>query len=57
MYFHNHGCPIYAPWQVPDLPLAHIMNFVQAATASATLKAPVNRLTPNPQLESLRFFV
>jgi hypothetical protein len=57
MYFHNHICPIYAPRQVPDLPLAHIMNFVQAATASATLKAPVNRLTPHPQLESLRLFV
>ena len=57
MYFHNHGGPKYAPRQVPDLPLAHIMNFVQAATASATLKVPVTRLTPHPQLESLRLFV
>jgi len=42
MYFYNHGGPIYAPRQVPDLTLAHIMNSVQPAPASATLKSPVN---------------
>ena len=51
MYFHDHGRTVYAPGQVPDLPLSHVMHFVQTATASAALKPSVNRLAPHPQLQ------
>ena len=57
VYFHNHRRTIHAPRQVPDLPLAHSLHIVQAPTASATFKAPVNRLAPHPQLQCLRRFV
>ncbi len=57
MHLHHHGRTIYAPRQVPDLPLPHIVHLVQAATASAALKTPVNRLAPHPQFQCLRLFV
>ena len=57
MHLHHHGRPIYAPWQVSNLPLPHIVHTVQAATASAAFKAPVNGLAPHPQFQCLRLFV
>src|ERR1700733_5284006 len=57
MHFHHHSRPVYAPWQVSNLPLPHIVNTMQAATAATTFKPPVNGLAPHPQLQGLPLFV
>src|SRR5258706_2354714 len=57
MHFHNYRGAIYAPGQVPDFALAHIVHRVQSSPTSATLKPPVDRLATDPQFQCLRRFV
>src|SRR5258708_7053221 len=57
MHLYYHRRTIYAPWQISDFPLPHIVHPMQAATASAALKPPVNRLPPHPKRQCLRLFV
>src|ERR1039458_7585030 len=57
MHLHHHGRTIHTPGKISDLPLPHIVHLVQAATTSAALKPPVNRLAPHPQFQRLRLFV
>src|ERR1039458_6847975 len=57
MHLHHHGRAIHTPGKISDLPLPHIVHLVQAATTSAALKPPVNRLAPHPQFQRLRPFV
>src|ERR1039458_8902621 len=54
---HHHGRTIHTPGKISDLPLPHIVHLVQAATTSAALEPPVNRLAPHPQFQRLRLFV
>src|SRR5690349_9530642 len=57
MYFYNDGRAVYAPGQVADLSLTHILHLMQSLPTTATLKSPVNRLPPHPQLQCLGLFV
>src|ERR1022692_4588067 len=57
MHLHHHGRTIHTPGKISDLPLPHIVHLVRAASTSAALKPPVNRLAPHPQFQRLRLFV
>src|SRR5450432_1565935 len=57
VYFHNHRRAEYAPWQVPDLPLPHILDRMQSPPASATFKPSVEWLASHPQFQCLGLFV
>ena len=57
MHFHHYRRPIYAPWQIPDFTLAHIIHSMQSSPTPTTLKPPVDRLAPDPQFQCLRLFV
>jgi hypothetical protein len=57
MHFHHYRRPVYAPWQVANLTLPHVVHMMQAATVAATFKPSVNGLAPHPQLQGLSLFV